>query len=186
MRRRWKISFSGKVGLQLDVTDDSLRICVQLPIGILYKVLALAPLNTAWSTMQVELGRDGSHPVEDTLVDGRPLVAQVIGKLRLMCELGWPLAQSSLTDYKGRRLIVRITDDDPALWELKIKPSCWRMYFYVDQRRSFFVFVHAVCKKQTAEDGSDPHTAERRLRQLLGGGAGDCIASFPLEAEGAS
>jgi hypothetical protein len=118
--------------------------------------------------------------VEDVLTASGETPTPLITKLRLMRLLGWPDARTSLQNDHGERIIVRSGKDDPAIWELKLWPHCWRLYFHVYERSRNFAFLHAVCKKTTAEDPTDAAAARTALNDL---GRGGCdLTHFPLEA----
>jgi hypothetical protein len=119
-------------------------------------------------------------PVEDVLASSGETPTPVITKLRLLREIGWPQARASLHNNRGDRIIVRSGKDDPAIWELKMSPHCWRLYFHVYEKSQNFAFVHAVCKKATTEDPADAVAARNVFNDLQ---AGLCdLTHLPLEA----
>jgi hypothetical protein len=119
-------------------------------------------------------------PVEDVLTSGGDTPVPVITKLRLMRQIGWPHARTSLHDDRGKRIIVRADDQEPTIWELKLKPHCWRVYFHVYERSHNFAFLHAVCKKATPQNPGDAVSARNALDELR---AGRCdLTPVPLEA----
>jgi phage-related protein len=84
-------------------------------------------------------------------------------------EVGWPKALD-LRFGLGKKRKRRIVKKDDFIYILKCTPDCWRLYFYVDLERKYFVYVHAVCKKQDEEDPADVGTARQRYDERTAGG----------------
>jgi hypothetical protein len=98
--------------------------------------------------------------------------------------LGFPEARRVFKDGRGHPLVVK---KDEAIWLLKCKPSCWRLYFYVwesekeNEKEKRIIYVHAVCKKR---DGEDPHAAAKARRIFEGihpGGSRITTFQFPAD-----
>jgi hypothetical protein len=135
-------------------------------------------LTSGWETYEVATRTESggiATPFFDQLSIGGKTSVQPINKMRLIETLGWEEARRTLKDKRGRKLIVK---KDNLVWLVKCKPSCWRLYCYVYEKRQTrqIIYVHAVCKKQDAEDPSDLKTA-RRIADEIGSGARG-IASF--------
>jgi hypothetical protein len=118
------------------------------------------------------LQEDGDRPLFDDLDAGGDPQATLFTKIKMLCEIGWPESARHLKDNRGRRLIVRPDRKKPVIWELKAKPSCWRVFFHVYEASEKILFLHAVCKKKNAQDRGAVATARARLRRV-GPGAGD-------------
>ena len=86
------------------------------------------------------------------------LPLQATTRMAIVEELGWPAAQMLRYGKKGKKRIVK---KDDAIYLLKCAPHCWRLYFYVRPESKGFVYVHAVCKKQDAEDAADTTVASK-------------------------
>jgi hypothetical protein len=99
-----------------------------------------------------------------------------------------PDATGNLKDSRGKALIDRADEKEPAIWILKCWPSCWRLYFYVyvardDQDDRRIIYLYAKCKKKQRRDKSDSVYA-RRLYNGIGGPGGSGHA--PLTLQGGS
>lgn len=78
---------------------------------------------------------------------------QAKNKMSLLEEIGWPKARRDMR--YGRRNRARVVKKDDAVFLLKCTPHCARLYFYVDTKRKFVVYLHAVCKDQDEENRAD-------------------------------
>ena len=96
--------------------------------------------------------------------------------MRMLQDLGWPQAKREFKDDQGRSRIVK---KDDLIWLLKCKPSCWRLYFYVNQKGKQIIYVHAVCKKQDKEDEADAREARRVADGIRPGGSAITPFEFP-------
>jgi len=139
-----------------------------------------------WSVYEaVPRGADGScdessrRPFSEELADGGDPLVTVVTKVGLLQAHGWPDARRAMKDKRGHTLLARCDDEEPELWLLKCKPSCWRLYFCVYPKTKRFVFLHAKCKKKNEEDAANATRARRRLR-LLARAGGSCIVAFEL------
>ena len=110
-----------------------------------------------WALCEIEYDREGptQRPVTRELsahgkVGER---ARAIGCLRLLRLQGWPEARKSLL----------VDEPLEGIFVLKCKPSCWRLYFHVEQTQKMFLLLHAVCKKAQKRDPNDPKKAARRF-----------------------
>lgn len=95
--------------------------------------------------------------------------------MRMVQTLGWPEACRVLKDDHGHRLVVQ---KDEVIWLLKCKPSCWRLYFYVNQKR--IIYLLAICKKTGAEDPRHATEARRIYDRVRPGGSGITAFEFPF------
>jgi len=135
-------------------------------------------LTSGWESFEViQKDKNGMYavlPFSDSLASTRKL-AQVHNKIRMVQDVGWPEAKRTLRDDKGRPLIAK---KDERIWLLKCKPSCWRLYFYVNNSGELkrIVYVYAVCKQKDEEDSQDAVKARRVADAILPGGSS--IAPF--------
>lgn len=106
-----------------------------------------------------------SRPFSDVLLSGvgdRPVKA--IRQMVLLALAGFPPA--------NRIAAYELADDEqPRIYRLKVKPHCWRLYFWADSTKKRFVFLHAVCKKKSKSDEQDATKARDRLTRYQGGKA---------------
>ena len=74
---------------------------------------------------------------------GKKDLHKAINKMSLMECHGWPdgIVEMRIAQKK-----------EEGVWLLKCQPSCWRLYFYVEECEKKFIYVSAVCKKRDAED----------------------------------
>ena len=138
---------------------------------------------SGWKTYEVyQKDNDGSYgitPFSDALGTPGKISAQPIIKLRMVQELGWPEAKRQLKDGDGHPLIVK---KDDLIWLLKCKPSCWRLYFYVQKTdtEKRFIYVHAVCKKTDRENPGDADYARNIANGIRPGGSAITPFEFPI------
>ncbi len=132
---------------------------------------------------QGRLVASGERPFSESLADGGDCLASAIGKMWLVGAHGWPEAKRVLRDDKGRPLINRADDKDPAIWILKCKPSCWRLYFHVypnqNQGERRILYLHAKCKKKDRRDEEDARHARTVFESVRPGGSGIIRFEFP-------
>jgi len=141
--------------------------------------------ETEWATLEVvlrdatgKLDSSGARPFSDALPSDGPAAAKTaIQKMLLVESLGWPSARLDLKDEYGKPRIERSDDKAPQIYILKCKPTCWRLYFYVDHKRKYFVYLYAKCKKKQRRDPADSASA-RRLYQSLSGPKSNGIDYF--------
>ncbi len=130
------------------------------------------PRDTSSGWITYELVRVDKHgnvvarPFSDALASSGRLPLQATTRMAIVEELGWPAAQMLRYGKKGKKRIVK---KDDAIYLLKCAPHCWRLYFYVRPESKGFVYVHAVCKKQDAEDAADTTVARKRFDQRADG-----------------
>ncbi|HEV8641380.1 MAG TPA: hypothetical protein VGV13_09820 [Methylomirabilota bacterium] len=137
-----------------------------------------------WATLEVvlrdatgKLDSSGERPFSDALPGDGPAAAKTaIQKMRLVESQGWPAALLNVRDEHGKPRIEQSDEEEPPIYILKCKPACWRLYFYVDHGRHFFVYLYAKCKRKQRRDPEDSVRA-RRIRASLGPG-GDGIDYF--------
>jgi len=145
-------------------------------------------LSSGWTTYEVyQRAADGSYsvtPFSDALASSGTLPTQAVTKMRMLQTLGWPQAKRSLKDRHGHPLVVK---KDEAIWLLKCKPSCWRLYFNVwengkeNEKEKRIIFVHAVCKKRSDEDPSDAAKARSVFDGIRHGGSAITPFEFPAD-----
>lgn len=143
---------------------------------------------SAWTTYEIllrdadgKLDAAGERPFSNDLAgDGDP-VQTAIQKMRLLQHHGWPDARLNLKDKRGKLLIDRADDEDPKIWILKCKPSCWRLYFCVYSDTKRIVYLYAVCKKRPDRDPADSVRARHRF-DGFGGSRRSGIARFDFPA----
>jgi hypothetical protein len=132
---------------------------------------------SGWVTLEIYLrdsdGKPAVTPFSSALAASGRIAVQAVTKMRNVQELGWPEAKRSLKDDKGRPRIVK---KDDVIWMLKCKPSCWRLYFYVNKKTKQIVYLYAICKKSQAEDPAAAGEA-RRLYDTIGPG-GSVLTHF--------
>lgn len=103
--------------------------------------------------------------------------------MRMVQSIGWPTAKRVLKDNRGRPLVAR---KDEAIWLLKCKPSCWRLYFHVEankgqsEKEKRIIYLHAVCKKRDAEDAADAVEARNIYATIRPGGSAITPFEFPI------
>jgi hypothetical protein len=142
----------------------------------------LRDLSSGWLTYEVfQRDSHGEHaitPFSDALAVSGILPISAINKMRMVQDLGWPAAKRVLTDDYGHALIVK---KDEVVWLLKCKPSCWRLYFYVweNAKDKRIIYLHAVCKKQDAEDPGDAAEARSVHDGIWPGGSAITLFDFP-------
>jgi hypothetical protein len=143
------------------------------------KALAGAPLWSTWEAV-LRQGKGPWVPVMSTaFAQGKgDELATTIGKMRILERLGFPAALQSVTLEKADRR-------KPAIWILKCKPSCWRLYLHlytVSPTDKRIVYLHAKCKKK---DKQDPEDTARARRVLAAANRGDVgrIARFPFPSD---
>jgi hypothetical protein len=101
-----------------------------------------------WDSFEVVLrGTDGKldpkqKPFSNSLTagDGDP-THRAVQTMWLVQYHGWPKAKRVLKDGQGKPLIDRADDEKPAIWILKCKPSCWRLYFRVYEEAHQIVYL---------------------------------------------
>jgi hypothetical protein len=139
-----------------------------------------------WESFEVVLrgvdrrsDREQQTPFSDELFsgDGDP-IQTALQKMWLVQSHGWPEAIRQLRDGRGKPLIDRADDADPAIWILKCKPSCWRLYFHVYIAQSRIAYLYAKCKKRTRREAADSVRARRLFDGLRPGGS--ALAPFPF------
>ena len=127
---------------------------------------------SGWTTYEIAIpdGKGGYIlPVDSALGISVTLAVQPLTKMQKVQELGWPEARTLKHD--GKNVIVRADKlKDPLLWELKVSPSCWRLYFGVWEARKGIVYLHAICKKEWKQDDGEAAKARSVYDRL---GAGD-------------
>jgi phage-related protein len=122
-----------------------------------------------WQSYELEWPRDPDpprRPVSDAL-SGSAEKIQVLKLMSRVEDLG--LEDAKKLTVGGERRKRRIVKKEDFIYLLKCTPSCWRLYFYVRETERRFVYVHAVCKKQDAEDPSDLATAKQRYEVRASG-----------------
>lgn len=132
-----------------------------------------------WESFDIVLRESRRTPFREELLGGhgdKPQTA--LQKIRLVQAHGWPQARLELKDKRGKNLIDRADDQEPPIWILTCKPSCWRLYFHVYSSTWRIVYLYAKCKQQQSRDPRDSAIARGRLARLQPGGDG--IAPFPL------
>ena len=138
-------------------------------------------VSSGWKTYEVcESDAEGAYvitPFSDSLAAPGAIPAQVIIKIRMVQEIGWPEAKRRIKDNKGRPLIVK---KDEIIWLLKCKPSCWRLYFYVSKNEpeGRIIYVHAICKQTDKEDPTDAARARRVADGIRPGGSRITLFEF--------
>lgn len=60
-------------------------------------------------------------------------------------------------------------DQQPRIYYIKCKPSCWRLYAYVDQEKRQVLFLHCACKKGWKADPKDATRARMLLDRAFDG-----------------
>ncbi len=130
---------------------------------ILYKVwqmpkLKKVALSSRTTSYEIVHKTTEYRPFSETLASSGVLAVQATNKMRMLQDLGWPVARYGLKDNRGKRIVVK---KDDVIWLLKCKPSCWRLYFYVYEKGNerWIIYVYAVCKKRDEEDPQDTITA---------------------------
>lgn len=147
------------------------------------------PAASVWITYEV-VQRDGDRnltltPVSAALAFRRPQAKPAVAKMQKVEELGWPTARQQLHDKKGRHLIVRADDkESPYLWELKCTPHAWRLFFYTyehptNKSDKRLIYVHAIYKKQTAQDDGETVTARNVCTSIRPGDSATRRFPFP-------
>lgn len=96
-------------------------------------------------------------------------------KISIVEEIGWPSAKRDMRYGRGKPRIVKKSD---VIWLLKCWPDCWRLYFYVVPTKKYIVYVHAVCKKQDAEDPADAVKAKHVYDDIQAGRS--AVTAFPF------
>jgi len=138
-------------------------------------------LSSRWATYEIAW-RDANDetvtPFSDTLGRSGAMARQAVTKMRIVQDTGWPQALHQLKDQYGKPWIVR---KDDVIWLLKCKPSCWRLYFYVNKtsKEKRLIYVHAVCKKKDRENPSDASAARRLADQIRSGASAITPFEFP-------
>ena len=131
-------------------------------------------LSSGWTTYEIyERNAEGEYektPFSAALAGSGVLAKPAVTKMRMVQALGWPEAKRVLKDDQGRPLVVK---KDDVIWLLKCKPSCWRLYFYVNTQR--IVYLLAVCKKNDKEDPKNAVEA----RRIYEGRSGITAFEFP-------
>jgi hypothetical protein len=119
-------------------------------------------------------------PFSSALAASGRVATQAITKMRMVQEIGWPEAKRVLADDYGHPLIVK---KDEFVWLLKCKPSCWRLYFYVweNGKEKRIIYLHAVCKKQQAEDPREAAHARTVHDGIRRCGSGITLFEFPVD-----
>jgi hypothetical protein len=133
-----------------------------------------------WATFEVVLvDEDGkmSTPFSQEIRNDRVKVAK---RMKMLEDYGWPRATQEWK-VNGKK---RVVPKDDLIWLLKCTPDCWRLYFYVNENESRFIYVHAVCKKQDKEDASDLNAARRIADRLRSGNGKDWAAPFAFPGDG--
>jgi len=133
-------------------------------------------MHATWASLEIvlrdaagNLDSTGARPFSDTLPsDGLASAKTAIQKMLLVESLGWPSALLELKDDYGKSRIERSDDKTPPIYILKCKPKCWRLYFYVDHKRKYFVYLYAKCKKKQRRDPADSARARKLYESLFG------------------
>lgn len=141
----------------------------------------MAALDTgqpAWTSWEV-VSPDGEgqltkRPVSSEMDRCGDQLETPINKMRLFEHHGWPDARS-----KGVLEISRSDTTAPKLWILKCKPSCWRLYLYVDPPQKRLVYLYAKCKKKWKQDAEDSRKARRVFQSVQAGRFGIIAFQFP-------
>src|SRR5688572_9484772 len=136
------------------------------------------PDTPPWESFEVVLrGTVDSTPFSDVFFsgDGDP-VDTALRKMWLLQFHGWPLARTEMRDPRGKQLRDKV-NDDPDLWLLKSKPSCWRLYFYVYPSKKI-VYLYAVCKKKQKRNSNDGTKARSIYLDNLAGAGDRRIVNF--------
>src|SRR5580658_10010677 len=102
----------------------------------------VSDLTSGWTTYEVyERNAQGEHeltPFSAALASSGALAKPAITKMRMIQTIGWPEAKRVMKDNHGHHLVVK---KDGVIWLLKCKPSCWRLYFYVNQKRIIYLLA---------------------------------------------
>jgi hypothetical protein len=142
----------------------------------------LTPQPINWRTFEVALRNasgDLTRPFSDELhSDGPESAKSAIKKMLHVEARGWPGALLEFRDDNGKPRIAAADDKKPPIYILKCKPKCWRLYFYIDHNRHYFVYLYAKCKKKPRSDPADATRARKIYARRLSKGNG--ISEFPF------
>lgn len=139
-------------------------------------------VSSGWRTYEVcERAVEGecvSAPFSKALASSGTMPTPAIRKMQTLEYIGLAQAERHFKDGQGQRLLVR---KDDVVWLLKCKPSCWRLYFYVYEngKDKRFIYIRAVCKKQTEEDPKDAQKARRIADRIRSGRSCVKLFEFP-------
>ena len=118
--------------------------------------------------------------IEGELAANASEAHQALKKLGMLMAYGWPEA---LTDWhysrgtKNQNRIEQVHSGPLAIYLLKCKPSCWRIYFHVVEEKpeaivlrgkvsprcGTFLILRVVCKKKDKRDPGDLAIAKGRV-----------------------
>jgi hypothetical protein len=137
-----------------------------------------------WGLEQVyakDLGGRERLIVEEELAANPFEAVAALKKLEMLKAHGWPGALTGWHYNRGTKNEPRIELVDsgpPAIYLLKCKPSCWRIYFHVveekpeaisprgkvgPRRGGTFLILRIVCKKKNKRDPGDLAIAKTRV-----------------------
>lgn len=136
-----------------------------------------ADLSLGWKSYEVLQSGD-KVPFSKSLARVGAPPNGAVRQMMTLESIGVSEAQRTLKDSKGGSRVVR---KDDKIWLLKCKPSCWRLYFYVSETKEEkrIIYVHAVCKKKTAENDTDAQKARVIADGIRPGGSRITPFAFP-------
>ena len=141
-----------------------------------------AEVSSGWRTYEVcERVVDGEcvrMPFSLELASSGTMPDAAIRKMQMLQDMGLAQAKRDMKDSHGQ---LRLVPKDEVIWLLKCKPSCWRLYFYVDEngKEKRFIYVRAVCKQQDKEDSKDAEKARRIADRIRSGRSRITPFEFP-------
>ena len=138
-----------------------------------------------WTTFEAITSDTGERPVSSAIaskgIDGAEKATATIWRLQQMIQdMGWQKARITYKYNYKKGSEPRVVHKTGALWLLKCKPSCWRLYFYVDEVQGQIVYLRAVCKKKDKEDEQDIIKAEYVVNAITKGDYSISAFPFPL------
>lgn len=118
---------------------------------------------TSWETARVRDDGAVERQVLDVLLgsDG-DAKGKMLRQMALL--LGRPVDGAGFPPRAGQLDYEPADDEEPTIFRLKHKPTCWRTYFWPDDANARIVWLHIVCKKSREDKRRYAHAGTARLR----------------------